>query len=107
MYCAGHRALLQVPPPENDTSAAAPPGAAAAAPTKPPAAAVGTDPPSSGSDAVDQAAAGAVKVYAEHTEPDYSQPWQRGRSHSSRSSGVVMRGPDGEPLVATNAHSVE
>ncbi|KAI7845653.1 hypothetical protein COHA_000767 [Chlorella ohadii] len=107
MYCAGHRALLQVPPPENDTSAAAPPGAAAAAPTKPPAAAVGTDPPSSGSDAVDQAAAGAVKVYAEHTEPDYSQPWQRGRSHSSRSSGVMMQGPDGQPLVVTNAHSVE
>lgn len=62
---------------------------------------------SSGSDAVDRASEGAVKVYAEHTEPDYSQPWQRGRSHSSRSSGVMMRGPDGQPLVATNAHSVE
>ena len=84
------------------------PGAAAvaAAQAKPPEPS-SNEPASSGSDAVDRAAEGAVKVYAEHTEPDYSQPWQRGRSHSSRSSGVMMRGPDGQPLVATNAHSVE
>ncbi|PRW44318.1 protease Do-like 9 [Chlorella sorokiniana] len=111
LHPSGHRALRQVLVAGND-SLASEPGAAATAtaaptPTKSPSEAGHSEPASSGSDAVDQAAEGAVKVYAEHTEPDYSQPWQRGKSHSSRSSGVMMLGPDGEPLVCTNAHSVE
>lgn len=105
---AGHRAVLQVLAAANGTLGTEPGATAAtAAPPTPTTAAGGSEPAPSGTDAVDRAATGVVKVYAEHTEPDYSQPWQRGKSHSSRSSGVMMQGPDGEPLVVTNAHSVE
>ena len=48
-----------------------------------------------------------VKVYCVHTEPNYSLPWQRKRQFASTSSGFVIRGPQGERWLLTNAHSVE
>lgn len=48
-----------------------------------------------------------VKVYCVHTEPNYSLPWQRKRQYASTSSGFVIRGPQGERWLLTNAHSVE
>ena len=44
-----------------------------------------------------------VKVYAVHTEPNYSLPWQRKRQMPSTSTGFVIEGN----RVITNAHSVE
>ncbi|KAL4447366.1 hypothetical protein ABPG77_007399 [Micractinium sp. CCAP 211/92] len=52
-----------------------------------------------------------VKIYCNHTEPNYSLPWQRKRQYSSTSSGfvVVGDGSDGQTqrYLLTNAHSVE
>jgi len=44
-----------------------------------------------------------VKVYCMHSEPNYSQPWQRERQYSSLSSGFAIPGR----RLLTNAHSVE
>jgi len=44
-----------------------------------------------------------VKVYATHSEPNYSQPWQRRRQVQSTSSGFIIEGR----RLLTNAHSVE
>jgi len=44
-----------------------------------------------------------VKVYAVHTEPNYSLPWQRKRQMPSTSTGFVVEGR----RILTNAHSVE
>lgn len=44
-----------------------------------------------------------VKVYAVHTEPNYSLPWQRKRQMPSTSTGFVVEGK----RILTNAHSVE
>ena len=44
-----------------------------------------------------------VKVFATHTEPNWSLPWQRKRQSSSTSTGFVIEGN----MVLTNAHSVE
>ena len=44
-----------------------------------------------------------VKVYAVHTEPNWSLPWQRKRQMPSTSTGFVIEGN----RVLTNAHSVE
>lgn len=44
-----------------------------------------------------------IKVYAVHTEPNYSLPWQRKRQMPSTSTGFVVEGK----RILTNAHSVE
>eukprot|EP00168_Porphyra_purpurea_P014128 TRINITY_DN4003_c0_g1_i1.p1 TRINITY_DN4003_c0_g1~~TRINITY_DN4003_c0_g1_i1.p1 ORF type:complete len:482 (-),score=109.79 TRINITY_DN4003_c0_g1_i1:342-1661(-) len=44
-----------------------------------------------------------VKVYATHSEPNYSQPWQQRRQVQSTSSGFIIEGR----RLLTNAHSVE
>ena len=44
-----------------------------------------------------------VKVFATHTEPNWSLPWQRKRQSSSTSTVFVIEGN----MVLTNAHSVE
>ena len=44
-----------------------------------------------------------VKIFATHTEPNYSLPWQRKRQIASTSSGFII---DGRRIL-TNAHSVE
>ena len=44
-----------------------------------------------------------IKVFATHTEPNWSLPWQRKRQVASTSSGFII---DGHRLL-TNAHSVE
>jgi S1-C subfamily serine protease len=48
-----------------------------------------------------------VKVFCVHTQPNYSLPWQRKRQFSSTSSGFMVKGPQGENWLLTNAHSVE
>lgn len=44
----------------------------------------------------------ALQVYATHSEPNWSLPWQRKRQSSSTSSGFLIAGR----RVLTNAHSV-
>ena len=44
-----------------------------------------------------------VKVFCMHSEPSYSQPWQRESQYSSTSSGFALPGQ----MLLTNAHSVE
>jgi hypothetical protein len=51
-----------------------------------------------------------VKVYAFHTEPNYSLPWQRKSQYASTSSGFVISADaaeGGRRWLLTNAHSVE
>jgi len=52
-----------------------------------------------------------VKIYATHTEPNYSLPWSKIRQYSSTSSGFIIdsqaSGSSSGRLVLTNAHSVE
>jgi len=47
-----------------------------------------------------------IKVYAIHTEPNYSLPWQRKRQMNSTSSGFVAV-HEGKTYLLTNAHSVD
>lgn len=44
-----------------------------------------------------------IKVFATHTEPNFSLPWQRKRQVASTSSGFIIAGR----RILTNAHSVE
>lgn len=44
-----------------------------------------------------------IKVFATHTEPNWSLPWQRKRQVASTSSGFIIEGH----RLLTNAHSVE
>lgn len=48
-----------------------------------------------------------VKVYTQHSRPNYSNPWQRQRQSASYASGLLAEGPRGERWVLTNAHAVE
>jgi S1-C subfamily serine protease len=48
-----------------------------------------------------------VKIFAVHTEPNFSLPWQRKRQYASTSSGFMVAGAAGEQWLLTNAHSVE
>lgn len=48
-----------------------------------------------------------ITVFCSHTEPNFSQPWQRQRQYSSTSSGfAVQYGAPGKRWLLTNAHSV-
>jgi hypothetical protein len=48
-----------------------------------------------------------VKVFTEHSKPNFSLPWTRKRQQSSTSSGFLVRGLAGERWVLTNAHAVD
>ena len=52
---------------------------------------------------LDPAMSAVVKVFCMHSEPSYSQPWQRESQYSSTSSGFALPGQ----MLLTNAHSVE
>ena len=47
-------------------------------------------------------------MFCQHTEPNFSMPWQRLRQYSSYSSGFAVRtGKRNRRWILTNAHSVE
>lgn len=48
-----------------------------------------------------------VKIHVNHSEPNYTMPWQRTHQTTSTSSGFVISAPGIGLRVLTNAHSVE
>lgn len=48
-----------------------------------------------------------VKIFCDHSEPNYSLPWQRQRQTSSFCTGFLATGDRGERWIVTNAHCVE
>ena len=47
-----------------------------------------------------------VKVFATHSKPNFSLPWQRQQQSTSKSTGFAVRTEGGERWLLTNAHSI-
>ena len=48
----------------------------------------------------------ARQVFATHTKPDFTLPWQRRQQYTSKSTGFAIKSKTGERWLLTNAHSV-
>ena len=48
-----------------------------------------------------------VKIFCDHSEPNYSLPWQRQRQTSSFCTGFLATGDKDERWILTNAHCVD
>ncbi|KAL4855164.1 Protease Do-like 9 [Chlorella vulgaris] len=46
-----------------------------------------------------------VKVFATHSKPNFTLPWQRQQQFTSKSTGFAVRTDDGKRWLLTNAHS--
>merc|ERR1712167_531126 len=46
-----------------------------------------------------------VKIFATHSEPNFSLPWQRRRQHRSSGSGFII--DTSRRAILTNAHCIE
>ncbi|KAL4421535.1 hypothetical protein ABPG75_010826 [Micractinium tetrahymenae] len=47
-----------------------------------------------------------VKVFATHSKPNFTLPWQRQQQFTSKSTGFAVKTDNGERWLLTNAHSV-